>query len=885
MSSPSRWLLSILSIFVAVVACADSAPPTGLRPTDTGPAEIIRLRSAAEEQATFHFAEPGYHCELVVGDDAVYEPVLAVFDGNGRMYVAEMKSYMQDIDGRNEETPVSQVSVHWSSRGDGVFDRHTVFADKLLLPRMVLPLDDGRVIIGESDTSDLWIYTDTNGDGVSDRKEIFYAGGPRGGNIEHQPSGLIWSLDNWLYTTYNAYRLRYTRNGAVREPTYPNGGQWGLTQDDYGKPWWVDAGGEKGPWNFQVPNLYAEYNLPDDEQYAPDFRTVWPLVGLADVQGGPIRFRPDDKTLNHFTATCGATIFRGDRLPADLRGDLLFAEPVGRLIRRAKIEVKDGQTRLRNAYDHTEFLRSTDPNFRPVNLTTGPDGCLYLVDMYRGIIQEGTWVRPGSYLRGVVEQYGFDKNIGHGRIWRIVHDGYQPGSWPKFQNSPSAQLVPLLENPNGWWRDTAQKLIVLHGDHSVVPALEKMARSDSFSLARIHALWTLEGLSAVSPALLLEKFQDADPHVRAAAIRVSESLYPDADQALVTAVEKLAQDPDPGVAEQSLMTLKRLKIPGWENLTQLTIARTKSVGVRALAEHLLHKEESLGGPQFTKAEAASLHHGQAIYRELCFSCHGADGRGMPLEGAPAGSTIAPPLAGAKDLLGAQDAAVYILLHGLSGPIEDRQYQAQMVSMASNDDQWIADVISYVRNAFGNHASLVTAAEVSRLRRNTAGRTAPWTLEELRAVLPQPLTNAASWRLTASLNAEHVRLAADGNLATRWDTGVTQIPGMWFQIELPAAATVCGLVLDAGTSTGDYPRGYRVELSNDGQHWGQPVATGKGVSAVTEIQFPPQAAKFIRITQTGKVAGLYWSIHELRIDTPGAKPQLTKLAAGQKSEFE
>jgi mono/diheme cytochrome c family protein len=569
----------------------------------------------------------------------------------------------------------------------------------------------------------------------------------------------------------------------------------------------------------------------------------------------------------------------------DLRGDLLFAEPVGRLVRRAKIEVNDGQTRLRNAYDHTEFLRSTDPNFRPVNLTTGPDGCLYLVDMYRGIIQEGNWVRPGSYLRGVVEQYGFDKNIGHGRIWRIVHDGFKPGPWPAFQNQSPAQLVPLLENPNGWWRDTAQKLIVLHGDHSVVPALEKVVRSNPHPLARIHALWTLEGLIAVSPALLQEKFQDADPHVRAAAIRVSESLYPGAAPALVTAIENLAQDPDPDVTEQSLMTLKRLKIAGWENLTQVTMLRTKSAGVRDLARYLLHVEESLGGPQFSKTEVASLQRGQAVYRELCFSCHGLDGRGMPLEGAPRGSTIAPPLAGAKDLLGAQDAPIYILLHGLSGPIENEQYQAQMVSMASNDDQWIADVISYVRNAFGNHAPIVTAAEVNRLRRDTAGRTAPWTLAELHTVLPQPLTNAASWRLTASQNVEHVRLAADGKPATRWDTSTPQIPGMWFQIELPDATTVSSLVLDAGTSTSDYPRSYRVELSVDGQHWGQPVATGNGASAVTQIQFPPQSAKFIRITQTGKVSDLFWSIHELQINTPGERPKLTKVAAGPKSEFE
>ena len=140
------------------------------------------------------------------------------------MFVAEMRTYMQEIDGTNQLEPSSRVSLHGRSKGDGVFDKHTVFVDKLLLPRMILPLDEGRLIIGETDTNDLFTFTrDTNGDGVSDKKEPFYVGGPRGGNLEHQPSGLIWAIDNWLYSTYNNYRLRWTPEGAVKEPT---GGEW-----------------------------------------------------------------------------------------------------------------------------------------------------------------------------------------------------------------------------------------------------------------------------------------------------------------------------------------------------------------------------------------------------------------------------------------------------------------------------------------------------------------------------------------------------------------------------------------------------------------------------------------------------------------------------------
>src|SRR6185312_12025912 len=127
--------------------------------------------------------------------------------------------------------------------------------------------------------------------------------------------------------------------------------------------------------------------------------------------------RPQERSLNHFSATCGVEVYRGDRLPADLRGDVLYAEPVGRLIRRDRIDVREGFTYIRNFYTKSEFIRSTDPNFRPVNVANGPDGTLYITDMYRGIIQEKDWVGQGSYLRSVVQQYHMQDNIGRGRIW------------------------------------------------------------------------------------------------------------------------------------------------------------------------------------------------------------------------------------------------------------------------------------------------------------------------------------------------------------------------------------------------------------------------------------------------------------------------------------
>ncbi|MDA1266931.1 MAG: protein containing Coagulation factor 5/8 type, partial [Planctomycetota bacterium] len=163
--------------------------------------------SPTESIATMQI-QAGYQLVPVLTEPVIHEPAGIAWDGNGRMYVIEMRTYMQDIDGKNQLDPVSRVSRHEDTNGDGVYDRHTVFADDLALPRMVLPLLD-RVIIRETNTLDLKSYEDTDGDGVADRIELWHAGGPRGGNLEHQPSGLIWNIDNWIYTTYSRHRYRY----------------------------------------------------------------------------------------------------------------------------------------------------------------------------------------------------------------------------------------------------------------------------------------------------------------------------------------------------------------------------------------------------------------------------------------------------------------------------------------------------------------------------------------------------------------------------------------------------------------------------------------------------------------------------------------------------
>ena len=856
---------------------------------------VTRLDPALEQQ--LFLLPAGYRIEPVLTDPLIEDPVGVTFDGNGRMYVLEMRSYMQDADGSNSRAPISRISRHEDTDGDGVYDRHTVFIDKMVMPRIAFPLEDGVILALETDNRDLFKYTDTDGDGVADKKELFYSGVGRVQNMEWQPGGLTWALDNWLYTTYNPYRLRIAPNGkVVREETEPNGGQWWSAQDNYGKTWWVDGGGEIGPVNIQAPIAYGAFNVPDN--FEPDFQVPWPAPGgIADMQGGMNRVRMPDGTLNHFTAASGVEVYRGDRLPADMVGDLFFNEPVGRIVRRAKVVVTEGLTQLRNAYPKSEFIRSTDPLFRPVSISNAPDGTLYLCDMYTGIIQDAQFVGAGSYLRRKVDQYALDKQHNWGRVWRITYDGTAPDRrQPRMYSETAAQLVQHLGHPNGWWRDTAQKLLVLKQDKSIVPTLRSMARSATNQLARIHALWTLEGLDSLDGRLVRELMESPDPKIRIQAIRASETLYKAGDRSFASDYRAMTKDADPEVVIQAMLTLNLHKVPQSRELIQALVSGPGARGIREIGTQILKPGNAQGQRpsladtganvfNMTVEQRRVVQRGEATYRELCFSCHGADGKGAPMSGGAPGVTLAPPLSGSPRVLGHRDYVINVLLQGLSGPVGEKEYPGGiMVPMGMNTDQWIADVASYVRNSFGNSGVFVTPEDVARVRAATP-RKMPWTVAELERAVPAPLTNTADWKVTAS----HNQAAAANVLAgtVRWDTGAPQQPGMWFQIELPQPTSITELVIDSmipgafgrggrgggrGAGPAAAPVGFSVQVSDDGTTWRPPVAQGAGTTPSTTISFAPIRARFIRITLTGAAKNNeMWGIQQIRIYRAGITP--------------
>lgn len=689
-----------------------------------------------QEEMKHLYLPKGYHLQLVASEPMVSQPVAIAWDGDGRMYVAEMNTYMLDVNGSGEQNKNCRIKLLEDTNGDGVMDKATIFADNLILPRTIQPLDHGRLLVSLTWSNSIYCFQDTNGDGVSDKMTLAYENnGTNTNNLEHQKSGLIWNLDNRLYLTYDP--VRFTVKGdkvipdSLMEGAPP---QWGLANDDYGRTFFSSAGSEVPALDFQQNLHYGQLDYKD--QYDNEFNAVWPIVATPDVQGGLNRLRPDS-TLNHFTACSGQSIYRGDKLPADMKGDLFICEPVGRLIRRAKVTNTNGKITLRNAYDKSEFIASTDLNFRPVNTITGPDGCIYIVDMYHGIIQESEWTKADSYLRPKILQKGLQTNVGRGRIFRLVHDNYKPSKVrPHMLEESSTTLVNYLNSPNGWWRDNAQKLLVLRNDKSVVPALKTMALTSKLQLARIHALWTLNGLDEMDEEIFRKALKDNDAEVRKTTVWIGEDFMKK-DNHAIDMLEKMENDPSPDIRFQLLLSMRFVNsdkskqiiadlIRNYPNDPMLAYSQNSFENkMRARAEQLARQKA------MNEASAKLVSQGSLIFKQLCFTCHGSDAKGVIIGGK---ETTAPALAENPDVNARNpEKLIKILLHGLTGPIRGHTYTDVMPALGGNDDNYIASVLSYVRSDFGNKARVVLPEEVKRVRVATAGRTKSWTIAELDAL--------------------------------------------------------------------------------------------------------------------------------------------------------
>lgn len=496
--------------FLGLTRCANS------QKDNEGPSPA---HTPAEELASFKI-EPELKIELVAAEPLVQDPVVTTFDEDGRMWVVEMRGFMPDINGTGESNRVGRISVLEDKNGDGVMDVSSIYLDSLVMPRAIALVPGGALV---AENGSLWLTQDLNKDLKADTKILIdstYAGSPL---PEHSGNGLWRGMDNWYYNAKSRLRYRLTDGKWQRDSTEFRG-QWGICHDDEGRLIynynWSQLHADLVPPNYLSRNKNHKPTTGIDHGLTTD-RRVYPIRPNPAVNRGyiPGTLSKDGRLLE-FTAACSPLFYRGTALPKEYYGNVFVCEPSGNLIKRNIVEEDGFLLSAHDPHPGSEFLASTDERFRPVHLSTGPDGALYVTDMYRGLIQHGAYITP--YLRNETINRKLVQPVHEGRIWRIVPEKWKPSKSKQLSVASNEELIGYLSNSDGWYRDVAQRLLVEHNDRSVLPTLTDLIINGKNEFGRLQGLWTLDGLKLAQAELLFQLISDKNIPVATAAMRMLE---------------------------------------------------------------------------------------------------------------------------------------------------------------------------------------------------------------------------------------------------------------------------------------------------------------------------------------------------------------------------
>lgn len=534
-------VLGVAGAIAGMFAARCSAPAMPVRPAPA--------YTPAAALATFR-VEPGFRIRCVAAEPTIDSPVAAVFDEDGRLWVVEMRTYMPRMDAtkEDEEQARSRIVV-LEPDGAGGFDaRGRVFLEGLVLPRAVLPCHGGALVI---EPPHLVFWRDTEGDGRADEKRVLLSGFT-GINPEHAPNGLVYGLDNWVYLSQHNIRVRFDGEGVRTERT-PAHGQWGIAQDEEGRLFYSpnpeSLRGDLIPKHYMGRNA-AQRDLAGVNELISRVQTVWPARPTRGVNRGYMEgVLRGDGTLRDHTAACGPVIYGAGAYGAEYRGNAFVCEAAGNLVKRLIITEREGALTAATAEPGREFLASTDERFRPVNTAVGPDGALYIVDMYRGLIQHNTYLT--EYLKGEIRARGLELPLGQGRIYRVEREGMARAEARRLSRASDEELAGLLSHADAYYRLHAQRLLV---ERRARGAAERVrgAASAAAATTRLHALWTLEGLGELTQDDVLLATADESAVVRRHALRLLEAWVD--DDAVVLVIRALAEDRDRGVRVQAALT-------------------------------------------------------------------------------------------------------------------------------------------------------------------------------------------------------------------------------------------------------------------------------------------------------------------------------------------
>jgi mono/diheme cytochrome c family protein len=701
--------------------------------------------------------EQGFSIQIVAEEPLLNSPVAMSFDNNGRIWIVEMENYMPDTLGSGEDLPTGKIVILSDKNRDGKMDQRTIFLDSLVLPRAISLFENG-ILVAES--PNLWFYEIVNDKPV--RKVLVDAAYAEGGNVEHQPNGLFRALDNWIYNAKSGKRYRKKEDKWLIERTHFRG-QWGITQDDQGRIFY----------NNNSENLQGDYFSPglgasnENQQRLAGFsesiiknNKVYPIRQTPGVNRAYMTGILDDSLrLVNFTAACGPVIFNSTLFGADYYGNAFVAEPSANLIKR-NILINTGYIVTgQQAYKGREFLASTDERFRPVNLSVGPDGALYIVDMYRGIIQHKTYLTP--YLKGQIKARGLSDPTNYGRIYKIVPKGKKAEKL-SIPND-SGHLIKLLDHSNGWVRNKAQQVIVDSKNKELEISLRALLTNTNRPLAAIHALWSMEGLSVLKKEDVLPLLKNSDWTLRMQALNSVPSVmnkdnykeFLNIFRLILNQNDTLAApylaflNPylasfDSIAAKQVLADLAKKypnniyvadavisNLKNRETVFYRELAADTSVAISKRLKKLIEDKEKKSGNSVDASKEYPK--GATLFRSICQTCHSADGNGI--------NGLAPPLNKSDWVTGDKSRLIKVILYGLSGPItigtkvyKLPEISGEMPGLASNSnftDEDIAQVANYIRNSWSNKGDKISKETVSEIREKYKGRQKAFNEAELK----------------------------------------------------------------------------------------------------------------------------------------------------------
>ena len=503
----------------------------------------------------------GLRVDLVAAEPDVTDPVAFTWDASGRLYVVEMNDYPNG-------PPGGKIKLLHGIRGNGQVERVTIFADGLPFPDGVFPWRNGILVTA---APNIWYLEDRDGDGRADIKQVLFTGFHEG-NPQHRVNGLVWGLDNWIYGCNG------DSGGVIRAPDQPDrppveirGRDFRFRPDtreiepisgqsQFGQAF--DAWGRRFICNNRVHIRFVQVQ----ERYLrriPDLALISPVINIAEYGAVGAKVFPlsqpgerfnDYTHTGHFTSACGVHIYLGDLLPAEYQGCAYTCEPVHNLVHRCRIVPRGSSFVAQRTDNDCEFFAARDPWCRPVYISTGPDGALYIADFYRAVVEHPQWIPPEVQKR-LNLRAGEDR----GRIYRIVPKHFNSWNYPDLQRMSSAQLVQELGHPNIWRRNTAQRLLYERQDKSVVPTLQELARTHADPQTRLRALWTLEGLNSLPEELIISALTHSEVGLRENALILAEPRLSQSPR-LQEQVLKLVRDPDQRIRFQLALSLGEMPL-------------------------------------------------------------------------------------------------------------------------------------------------------------------------------------------------------------------------------------------------------------------------------------------------------------------------------------